>query len=768
MLVAQAGSLFGADVAPAFREGVEAGDFGAEDAVHFFEAGGDEVVALEGGELLDGGGEVAGEDGGAGGAAGGGVGIGGAGAGDGFIGGAVAAGVVDDEAEGEGGEEAVGVEVGRGDAFEDEADFEEEGGAWGAVEEGAGGGALGAAEEEVEGAAEEGVVEAEEGDVFAGEGVAAVEGAAEAIYGEFGEGFGLGAAGLEHPAAGLEFFDLHAEGFEEADLEGVEGGVAVGGFDVVLQGGGGVRALGLPLEEAVVALGEGGGELGLDALGFGEEVGERGGRRGGHDVVAEGVGGGGHGGGAGDGLGEGVEAFVVPAEEDFFGGAEGVGQVEVDGAALADAVEAADALFEEIGVGGEVVEDEVAGELEIAAFAADFGAEEKSGTGCFGKPSGLAVALEEGEAFVEEGGGDLDFEAEGFFEGFDLGFGLADEEEFFGSGGAEEVGEPADAGGRGGVGEGRGMEVALGEAAEGGAEVAEHDATDAAAVEEFGALGGMGGIGRGVEGVELLGEGVVALDFLAKVGVVAVAGGIEEAEAGEVSAGSGLLGGAAEEEESGDVGGEAFDEGEAAGVGFAEVMGFVDDEEVPGGGESLALAARAVGEEGKGADEELAIEEGVAAFGAVFDGGAAGFVEEAEAEVEAAQQFNEPLVDEGFGDENEDAVGPASEVEAVEDEAGLDGFAQADFIGEKDAGTPAGRDFGGDAELVGDEFEPGAREAAAGGALVPGAAEEGFAAELEIGVGIEGAGGQAVQGTRGREIAGECGLGVAVVFDLII
>ena len=61
--------------------------------------------------------------------------------------------MVDDEAEGEGGEEAVGVEGGGGDAFEDVADFEEEERAWRAVEEGAGGGALGAAEEEVEGAA---------------------------------------------------------------------------------------------------------------------------------------------------------------------------------------------------------------------------------------------------------------------------------------------------------------------------------------------------------------------------------------------------------------------------------------------------------------------------------------------------------------------------------------------------------------------------------------------------------------------------------------
>ena len=767
LLVAQAVALFAADVAPALREGVEAGDFGAEDAVHFLEAGGDGEVALDGGEALGGSGQIEFEEGGAGGPAGGGVGLGSAGVEEEGVGGAVGAGVVDGDANGEGGEEAVGVEVGGGEAFEDEAPFQDKEGAGEAAEEGAGGGALGAGEEEVEGAAEGGVVEAEEGDVLAGEGVAAVKGAAEALGGEFGEGFGGGAAGLEHPAAGLEFFDLHAEGFEEADLEGFEGGVAVGGFDVADEGLGGAAALGLPLEEAVMAVGECGGDAEAGALGGGHEVVESGGGRVGEGLGEEGLSGGSDGGGAGEGLGEGLEAVAVPAEEDFFGGAGGEGDVEVDGAGLADAVEAADALFEEVGVGGEVEEDEVLGELEIAAFAADFGAEEEAGAGFLGEPGGLAVALEEGEAFVEEAALDVEEEAEGFLKGFGLGCGAADEEEFLGTGGAQEFGQPAEAGGLRGVGKGRGVDLALGEAAEGGALVAKHDAPDAAAVEQLVALGGGGGVGAVVEGGDLLGEGLVALDFLAKVGVVAVAGGVEQAEAGEVARGSSLLGRAAEEEKAGDFLREALDHREGAAAGFAEVVGFVDDEEVPGGGEGLASPERVEGEEVEGAEEELAVEEGVAAFGAVFNGGAAGFVEEAEAEVEAAEQFDEPLVDKGFRDEDEDAVGPAGQVEALQNEAGFDGFAQADFVREENAGAPALGHFGGDAELVRDEFEAGADEAAGGRALVPGAAEESFAAQLEIGAGVAGARGEAVEGAAAGQVAGKRRLGQALAVDFV-
>src|SRR6185437_14278506 len=46
--------------------------------------------------------------------------------------------------------------------------------------------------------------------------------------------------------------------------------------------------------------------------------------------------------------------------------------MDADVAALADAVEAADALLEQVGIERQVPQDDVVGELEIAAFRADF------------------------------------------------------------------------------------------------------------------------------------------------------------------------------------------------------------------------------------------------------------------------------------------------------------------------------------------------------------------------------------------------------------
>ena len=79
-----------------------------------------------------------------------------------------------------------------------------------------------------------------------------------------------------------------------------------------------------------------------------------------------------------------------------------------------------------------------------------------------------------------------------------------------------------------------------------------------------------------------------------------------------------------------------------------------------------------------------------------FDGGAAFFIEDGEPEIEAPKQFDEPLVNKRFGNENEGTLDPASEEKTMQDEAAFDGFAEADFIGEKDARVETAGDFGGD------------------------------------------------------------------------
>jgi hypothetical protein len=112
-----------------------------------------------------------------------------------------------------------------------------------------------------------------------------------------------------------------------------------------------------------------------------------------------------------------------------------------------------------------------------------------------------------------------------------------------------------------------------------------------------------------------------------------------------------------------------------------EVVGFIDDDEVPAGVDGLPASFSVLAEELDATEDELVIEEGVGVGMPLFDGQAAFLIEDGGVEVKATEHFDEPLIDERFGDENEGAGGAAAEEETVEDEAGLDGFSEADFIG---------------------------------------------------------------------------------------
>jgi hypothetical protein len=678
-------------------------------------------------------------------------------------------GVVDDDADGGGGEEAVDVEGGGGGAFGDVNALDEEAVGFGAAPDGEGGVALFAAEEEIEGAADEGVVGGEEGELLTRQGAGAVEGDGEAFFGQGGEGVGDEFAAMEEVVAVGEFFDMESEEVEHLNEEGFEVAVFVSGAEVVEEfvdlGG---RA-GAEFEEAVLTASETGLEFLVRGGGFfdeggevffGEAVGEDG------DFGGEG---GLNFGGAVDGGFEGIEALVIPESEGFGAGAGEVGNVDVDGGGLADAVEAADALLEEFDVAGEVEEDEVVGELEVAAFAADFGADEEADAFGVGEGGGVAVALEKGQTFVEKFAVNVDLLLDALAdEGGQFGA-VADGEDFFGFAEvAQEAGEPDGEGLEGVFGreeffvEGSEQEFALGEAGEDAAGVAEHDAAGAEFVDEVGDEGVASGVVAGLEGFEValnafgffgeelfvggtefagvedavdgLGDFLVVGGFLDEVGEVGVAVGVEEAEAGEVAVGAELLGSGGKEEKALDFGGELFDD-LVFGAGLVgvplEVVGFVNDEEIPAGFEDLGGAGFGGGEEGEAGEDELGIQEGVDAFVVVFDGLAAVLVKEAEEEIEAAEEFDKPLMEEGVGDKDEDAGGAAGELEAMEDEAGLDGFAEADFVCEQDAGEEAAGDFTGDGHLMRDQVNAAAEEATGGGATEGAAAFEGAEAEFE-------------------------------------
>ncbi len=135
--------------------------------------------------------------------------------------------------------------------------------------------------------------------------------------------------------------------------------------------------------------------------------------------------------------------------------------------------------------------------------------------------------------------------------------------------------------------------------------------------------------------------------------------------------------------------------------------------------------------------------------------------------MEAAEELDEPLVRQGVRHEDEDAGGAAGEVEAVEDEPGLDGLAEADFICQQDARQEAGGDVGGDGHLVRDGIDPTTDEAAHGGGLHAAAPLDGFSTEGKGGQVVDAGREEALLGAAEGDGVGEFpfrdGLGSAVV-----
>jgi hypothetical protein len=128
---------------------------------------------------------------------------------------------------------------------------------------------------------------------------------------------------------------------------------------------------------------------------------------------------------------------------------------------------------------------------------------------------------------------------------------------------------------------------------------------------------------------------------------------------------------------------------------------------------------------------------GLGGFGGLFGGSLFGgfgvevfFCEELEGEREAALEFGERVGEFGFGGDEEDAAGVAEGVEALEDEACGDGFAEALFVGDEDARALESGGLNGDVELVGAGGEATVEEAAEGSAEGFEAAVEGAVAEV--------------------------------------
>ena len=100
-----------------------------------------------------------------------------------------------------------------------------------------------------------------------------------------------------------------------------------------------------------------------------------------------------------------VQTFVEPAYQHGLRGFFQIRHVDLNIMRLADTIQTADALLEQIRVKRQIEHHQVAGELEVTAFRADFRAQQNlCAAVLFSEPRRGAVALDDGHAFVEHGG----------------------------------------------------------------------------------------------------------------------------------------------------------------------------------------------------------------------------------------------------------------------------------------------------------------------------------------------------------------------------
>src|SRR5262249_25162598 len=81
-------------------------------------------------------------------------------------------------------------------------------------------------------------------------------------------------------------------------------------------------------------------------------------------------------------------------------------------------------------------------------------------------------------------------------------------------------------------------------------------------------------------------------------------------------------------------------------------------------------------------------------------------------EIETAQQFHEPLVNQGLRHDDQHAGRPSREDQPVKNQARFNRFSEADFVREQDTRRQSSGHFRSDVELVWNKIDPSSNEAA--------------------------------------------------------
>ena len=199
-----------------------------------------------------------------------------------------------------------------------------------------------------------------------------------------------------------------------------------------------------------------------------------------------------------------------------------------------------------------------------------------------------------------------------------------------------------------------------------------------------------------------------------------------------------------------------------------EVMGFVDDQEVPIGIKHLGVPFRGTGQVVQAYANNLTVEKGVGVRVGAFDRLAAFFVEETSQQVKPTHQLDEPLVHQGFRKDDQGALGSSGQMEAVKNQTGFDGFSQAYFIGEENPWLQATGYFLGKVELMFNQIDASTSETAVGGFAEFGLPIEGFLADLEEVRVVQLPAHQAIEGAGKTDIVGQGGFGDPLPFHLVM
>ena len=172
----------------------------------------------------------------------------------------------------------------------------------------------------------------------------------------------------------------------------------------------------------------------------------------------------------------------------------------------------------------------------------------------------------------------------------------------------------------------------------------------------------------------------------------------------------------------------------------------VHDQQVPLTFNGLGQALRVLLEQLQAAQHQLLRMERVVPLARLLDRAAALLVEDAESQVEAAQQLHQPLMHQRIGHQDQHPVGASGEQLVMQDQTGLDGLAQADLVRQQHpGGGPIGH-FMGDIELVGDQIDASAGQPQKGGLFQATQVLQGLIAQVEPVQGIDLAGQQPVLG----------------------